>query len=197
MHYSVVFEPLLRLCKGMRLIMKNGKTAYKVALCGVVAALALVLMMLTTVVSAGTYALPMISGILLTVIVLEFNTKWALAVYFAVSVLSFIISGDKEAVLYFIMFFGFYPIIKSNIERVHSKAVQWIIKFALFNACMAASFYMGVYLLGVPVESFSIFGVNLPIVFLLIGNIFFPLYDKCVTLLIARYIKDLRKKIIK
>lgn len=177
--------------------MKNGKTAYKVALCGVVAALSLVLMMLTSVVSVGTYALPMLSGVLLTVIVVEFNTKWALGVYFVVSVLSFLISGDKEAVLYFILFFGFYPIIKSNIERVGSRLVQRLLKLALFNVCMVLSFYIGIYLLGVPIESFSIFGVNLPIIFLLIGNVFFPLYDKCVTLIVVKYINELRKKIIK
>lgn len=177
--------------------MKNGKIAYKVALCGVVTALSLVLMLLTGAVSVGTYALPIFSGILLTVIVIEFNTKWALAVYFSVSVLSFFISGDKEAVLYFVLFFGFYPIIKSNIERAGSRLLQWIIKFALFNICIVASFYIGVYLLGVPVESFNIFGVNLPWIFLLIGNIAFPVYDKCVTVLVTKYVKDLRKKIIK
>lgn len=179
------------------MILKSSKTAYKVALCGAVAALSMVLMMLTTVVSVGTFALPMISGILLTVIVVEFNAKWALGVYFAVSVLSFLMSGDKEAVMYFIMFFGFYPIIKEYFERIKLRVVQWLLKFALFNVCMVASFYIGVYLLGVPVESFDIFGVNLPVVFLLIGNLAFPLYDKCVTLIVTRYIKDLRNKIIK
>lgn len=177
--------------------MRNSKIAYKVALCGVVAALSLVLMMLTTVVSVGTYALPVFSGLLLTVIVIEFGTKWAFAVYFAVSVLSFLISGDKEAVLYFIMFFGFYPIVKCFFERLKSHFLQWVLKYALFNCCMISAFYIGIYLLGVPLESFDIFGVNLPLVFLLIGNIAFFLYDKCVTVVIAKYVNYWRNKIFK
>lgn len=177
--------------------MKNSKIAYKVALCGVVSALSLVLMMFTTFIPIGTYALPIIAGALLTVIVIEFNAKWAAAVFFVVSVLSFLLSGDKEAVLYFIMFFGFYPIVKNYFERIKSKVLQWILKYALFNCCMIGSFFIGIYLLGVPLESFEIFGVNLPLVFLLIGNLAFVFYDKCVSIVVYQYINKLRHKIIK
>lgn len=177
--------------------MNNSKIAYKVALCGVLSALSLVFMMLTSVIPVGTYALPVMAGILFVSIVIEFNAKWALAVYFTVSVLSFLLSGDKEAVLYFIMFFGFYPILKSYIERINKKAFQLVLKYALFNVCMVSAFFIGIYLLGVPIEEFEIFGYNIPLVFLLIGNIMFFLYDKCVTVVIINYITKWRNKLIK
>lgn len=177
--------------------MYSSKIAYKVALCGVLSALSLVLMMFTTVIPVGTYALPVMAGILLVSVVIEFNTKWALAVYFAVSVLSLLLSGDKEAVLYFIAFFGFYPIVKSYIEKIKSKILQWALKYALFNACMVSAFYIGIYLLGVPLDSFDILGYNLPLVFLFIGNIVFFLYDRCVNVVIINYITKWRNKLIK
>ena len=177
--------------------MRNSKVAYKVALCGMISALSLVLMMLTTLIPVGTYALPIISGILLVAILIEFNTKWAFAVYFVVSVLSFLLSGDKEAALYFVMFFGYYPILKNVFERIKSKVLQWILKYALFNAGMIASFYIGTFLLGVPVESFLIFGYNLPIIFLLAGNLLFYFYDKCVAIMVMNYIFNLRGKLFK
>ena len=113
------------------------------------------------------------------------------------SVLSFLLSGDKEAVMYFIMFFGFYPIIKSSFEKIKSKVLQWILKYALFNVCMISAFYIGIYILGVPIDSFEIFGYNLPLVFLLIGNFAFVLYDKCVTVVVINYITKWRNKLIK
>ena len=177
--------------------MKNNRIAFKVALCGVFSGLALVFLLLTTVIPVGTYALPIVSGILLVAVAVEFNTKWAFAAYFAVSVLSFLLSGDKEAVLYFIMFFGFYPIVKKCFERIKSKVLSMILKYLLFNACMIGEFFIGVYLLGIPAESFSIFGVNLPLVFLALGNIAFYLYDKCVTVMIGYYITNLRKRLIR
>lgn len=177
--------------------MKNNRIAFKVALCGVFSGLALVFLLLTTVIPVGTYALPIVSGILLVAVAVEFNTKWAFAAYFAVSVLSFLLSGDKEAVLYFIMFFGFYPIVKKYFERIKSKVLSMILKYLLFNACMIGEFFIGVYLLGIPAESFNIFGVNLPLVFLALGNIAFYLYDKCVTVMIGYYITNLRKRLIR
>ncbi|MDD6225154.1 MAG: hypothetical protein PUB41_02720 [bacterium] len=177
--------------------MKNNRIAFKVALCGVFSGLALAFLLLTTVIPVGTYALPIVSGILLVAVAVEFNTKWAFAAYFAVSVLSFLLSGDKEAVLYFIMFFGFYPIVKKYFERIKSKVLSMILKYLLFNACMIGEFFIGVYLLGIPAESFSIFGVNLPLVFLALGNIAFYLYDKCVTVMIGYYITNLRKRLIR
>lgn len=177
--------------------MKKRSNTYKVALCGVISALALVLMLLTGLIPVGTYAFPVFSGVLLSVIVIELNAKWAMAVYFAVSVLSFFLSGDKEAVLYFIAFFGFYPVLKGTIERIRALWVQYLLKYAVFNACIVGAFYAGLYLLQIPQESFELFGIYLPWVFLIFGNIVFLLYDKCVTILIVRYIKDLRQKIIK
>ncbi len=177
--------------------MNSSKIAYKVALCGVLSALSLVFMMFTTIIPVGTYALPIMAGILLVSVVIEFNAKWALAVFFVVSVLSFLLSGDREAVLYFIMFFGFYPIVKSYFEKIKSKLFQWILKYSLFNVCMIVSFYIGIYLLGVPIESFEIFGYNLPIVFLFIGNLVFFFYDRCVTVVIINYITKWRNKLIK
>lgn len=177
--------------------MNKSKIAYKVALCGVLSAMSLVFMMLTSIIPVGTYALPIMAGILLVSIVIEFNAKWALAVFFTVSVLSFLLSGDKEAVLYFIMFFGFYPILKSYIERIKSKAIQLLLKYALFNVCMVGAFFIGIYLLGVPLEEFEIFGYNIPLIFLLIGNIVFFLYDKCVTVVVINYITKWRNKLIK
>ncbi|MGN1130191.1 MAG: hypothetical protein ACI4Q8_02475, partial [Ruminococcus sp.] len=86
------------------------KNTFKVALCGVISAFALVLMLLTGIIWGGTFAFPCFAGMLLTVVVIEFSPKWAYCVYGAVSLLSLILAGDKEAVVYFILFFGFYPI---------------------------------------------------------------------------------------
>ena len=164
------------------------KTSVKVALGGVVAALSLVLMFLCSVIPFGTFAFPTFAGMLLILIVINLGYGYAVAVYFVTAVLSFLIVTDKEAVLYYTAFLGFYPIVKSLIERISSKVVQYIVKFVLFNACMIAAFYIGILVLSVPKESFMLFGVYLPWLFLIIGNVFFILYDLCVTRLVTIYL---------
>ncbi|MBQ3416655.1 MAG: hypothetical protein IJH32_02350 [Ruminococcus sp.] len=173
------------------------KTSLKISIGGIIAALSIVLMFLTSIVPFGTYAFPMISGILLCVIVIEINYPWAFATWFAVSVLSLLILTDKEAALYYAAFFGFYPIIKSFIERLRFKALQYLIKYVIFNVCMIAAFFIGIFLLSVPKESFYLFGFYLPWVFLIAGNLFFILYDICVTRLVTIYLIKWHKKIRK
>ncbi|MBQ3331124.1 MAG: hypothetical protein IJG87_08090 [Ruminococcus sp.] len=164
------------------------KSSVKVALGGVVAALSLVLMFLCSVIPFGTFAFPTFAGMLLILLVINLGYGYAVAVYFVTAVLSFLLVTDKEAVLYYTAFLGFYPIVKSLIERIPSKFMQYIIKFALFNACIIGAFFIGITVLSIPKESFSLFGVYLPWLFLIIGNGFFILYDLCVTRLVTIYL---------
>ena len=83
----------------------------QVAFGAMVAALSLVLMMLTAVLPVGTYALPCFAGILLVIIVIEFGVPWAVGVYAGVSILSFLLASDKEAALYYTLILGIYPIL--------------------------------------------------------------------------------------
>ena len=163
----------------------------------VVAALSLVLMFLTSIIPFGTFAFPTFAGMLLVLIVINLGYGYAFAVYFVTAVLSFLLITDKEAALYYTAFLGFYPIIKGLIERIHSKVIQYLLKFAVFNVCIIAAFYVGLFLLSVPKDSFTLFGVYLPWVFLIIGNVFFVIYDLCVTRLVTLYLIKWHNKLNK
>ncbi len=165
-------------------VMKSRKIAFG----AVIAALSLALMLLTGIMPFGTYAFPCFAGILLVAIVIDFGIPWAISVYVGVSVLSFLIVSDKEASLYYVLILGIYPILKSLFERVKLKWLSFSLKLLFFNFMAVASFYVSVYVLSVPLESFSIFGVNVPLLFLLLGNVVFIVYDICVTRLIFVYV---------
>ena len=122
----------------------------------------------------------------------------AFSVYAVVSILSALVAPDKEAAMFFIMFLGFYPIIKGILEgKIKSKPIRILLKFALFNVCMVAAYFVGKFLLGIPDDSFVIFGVFLPYVFLALGNVFFIVYDYCITVIIIQYLNRLRPKVFK
>lgn len=169
----------------------------RLAFCGVVTALGSLLMFLTGLVPIGTYALPALAGVLPMAVVIETGTRWAWSVYAAISVLSLLIAPDREAVMLFLLFFGYYPILKALIERSLSKPVRAVLKLADFNVSMIAEFLIGVNLLGVPRESFTFFGVYLPWVFLLAGNIVFLLYDYAVSLLAVSYCRNFHASVSK
>lgn len=167
----------------------------KVAFGAVISALSFVLMLLTGILPFGTYALPCFAGILLAAVVIEFGIPWAISVYAGVSVLSFFIVSDKEAVLYYILILGIYPVLKSLFERIKLRWLSFLLKLLYFNICAVACFYISIYLLSVPKESFSLFGFYLPVVFLIAGNLVFVIYDICVSRLIFAYLNLFRHRL--
>lgn len=160
----------------------------KVALGGIVTALCMVLMFLTGLIPIGTYALPAMAGALLVVIVIELGAKWAWLVFVAVSLLSVFFAADKEAAVLFVGFFGYFPILKSSLERIPKRTFQIILKMAVFNLAMVCSFFIAVRVMQIPQDSFSIFGLYLPFVLLILGNIIFLIYDYALSGIISLYI---------
>ncbi|MGX8710674.1 hypothetical protein ACRQU7_08985 [Caproiciproducens sp. R1] len=159
----------------------------RLAFCGVITALCTVTMFLTGLISIGTYALPAFAGILLIVVVVELGVGWAWPVYLASSVLSLLLAGDKEAAMLFVVFFGYYPILKAQIEGMHRRVLSYFLKFGVFNAAMILGFFLSIRVLGVPEDSFTVFGIYLPWVFLVAGNFVFAVYDYAISSLVALY----------
>lgn len=173
------------------------KKTFVVAFGGIICALSIILLFLSDLLSVGVYAFPIFAGVLLSAVVIEGGYVWAFSVYGCVSLLSFFLVQNKEAVLYYIAFFGFYPVLKGLVEKIKPKFLQFLLKYLIFNACMIGAFFAGIYLLSIPKESFNIMGVYLPYVFLIIGNIVFIVYDYMVSVLITRYVFKWRKYITK
>ena len=169
----------------------------KIALGGLLTALGVVLMFLTGLIPIGTYALPAIAGVLLIVAVIEIGAKWAWMIYAAVAVLSLLFAADKEAALLFVLFFGYYPVLKSFLERISNKVLSWISKFAVFNVAVVACFFLAVNFLQLPEDSFTVFGIYLPWVFLILGNAVFLIYDIALSGLVATYVEKLHHIVTK
>ena len=168
----------------------------KIALGGLLTALGVVLMFLTGLIPIGTYALPAIAGVLLMAVI-EIGAKWAWMIYAAVAVLSLLFAADKEAALLFVLFFGYYPVLKSFLERISNKVLSWISKFAVFNVAVVACFFLAVNFLQLPEDSFTVFGIYLPWVFLILGNAVFLIYDIALSGLVATYVEKLHHRVTK
>lgn len=175
--------------------MKNSadRPAFRIAFCAAIASLETVLMMVTGLIRVGTYAIPCFAGMLTIAIVIEYRCKWAFAVYAVTAILGFFLSGDKEAVVMFIAFFGYYPILKNILEsRIRNKILLYLIKFAVFNAAAVGSFFVMMFVFSMPADEFTLFGVYIPYVFLIIGNVFFLLYDLAINVYVKFYVQRLR-----
>lgn len=158
-----------------------------------VTALSLVLMFMTGVFPFATFALPGIAGLLLIMVVIEMGCRQAVVVYVAVSILAVFITPDREAALFYVLFLGYYPIVKSKFEQVKSRVVEYILKFSLFTAAVAVCYFGIVYLFGLE-------KIAPGPVWLLVGYLFFAftfwMYDWVMSMLIEMYLKKIRPNYI-
>ena len=98
---------------------KSRMGSMRVAFGGIIAAVDLVLLFLTGLFPMGTLALPALAGVLLLAVRIEVSAPWAAITYGMVAVLSFFLSPDKQAYALFTVFFGYYPVLKYTLERLH------------------------------------------------------------------------------
>ena len=155
-------------------------SAGNMALGGVLAALAVVVMALGGLIPIATYVCPMLCMILLWVVLSRTGKRVAWAWYAAVSILSLLLGPDKEAAAVF-AFLGYYPIVKPALDR---KKLSWLWKLALFAGSMGIMYALLIRLFGMEQlgDEFQSLGAVMSVVLLLLGTLTFVLFDRVLTL---------------
>ena len=145
------------------------------------AALAVVVMCMGTLIPVATFICPMVCMILLTVVKKQAGNRTAWAWYGAVSILSVLLAPDKEAASVFV-FLGYYPIIKPWMDK---RKLSFLWKLVLFNVAILAMYMLLIHLFGLASisEDFQELGTVMTVVTLILGNITLFLFDFNLTLL--------------
>lgn len=167
------------------------KRTKAISFSGIVTALIVVLLFLAGIIDVLDYTASAIAGILVTFILIEFGTSFALSVYFSSSILSLLIIPNKLSALLFVAFCGWYSFVKRYIERF-PKVIEMVAKFLIFNSILTVIVFITKFIL--MFDSISIFTY---LVVFLTANVAFILYDILITRLIWLYINIYRKKVIK
>ena len=158
----------------------NRSPAGVVALGGILAALAVVIMSMGTLIPVATYVCPMIAAILLQVVRKTCGRRIAWAWYGAVAILSLLMAPDKEAAAVFLCI-GYYPIVKPWLDRQKGK---WILKGLWFNAVILIMYWALMHLFGMAqlATEFAEMGTILTAVMLVLGNVVFFLLDRLLSM---------------
>ncbi|MEE0928403.1 MAG: hypothetical protein UIG59_04355 [Acutalibacteraceae bacterium] len=151
----------------------------KITISAMMAALASVFM-LTSYFPYLTYAIPAIAGLFVMVVVIEVDTKWATFAYVVSATIAFLMA-EPEAKMLYIMFFGYYPIIKALFERLRSRVFEYVLKFLVFNIAVILAYTLASAIFGITLEDMDDFGKYTAIILLAAGNVVFPIYDVCVS----------------
>ena len=170
-------------------IEERSKRTKRVALCAMLSALGVVVLYLGSLIEVLDISMAVISSLFAVMAVIEYGGAAPWAIYAATGILSAILLPSKLPALMYILFFGFYPIIKEKLERIKSRVLGWLLKEVVFNVCLVVLMLIARWFMLDP-EGMFVFEV----IFFGLANVTFVIYDIALTRIISFYIYRIRKK---
>lgn len=163
---------------------KNISIAKKTSFSAILCALGVIILFLGSVIEIIDITTAALSSFLIVVCMIELGGYMPFLVYIATSVLSFLLLPNKTVVVMYVLFFGFYPILKKYIEKT-PYILSWVIKFATFNAVFFVYYFVATKLFSVSLEQLKIYIV-------LLLNVIFFTFDLALSLFVTAYVKKFR-----
>lgn len=165
----------------------------KASLCGVISALSVVIMLSTYLSPFLVYTAPAFAGLLLIIIVNELGNKWAAGTYVCISILSFFLISDKEASVFYTIFFGLFPVFVLYIEKKRIRIVlKYAIEFLIFNISCILSVLLCYFFFGIGLEDFDSTDYLYNFAFVLLMNVMCFVYTNLIKKLQILYSRRFR-----
>ncbi len=150
----------------------KGRTRY-ITVTAMLTALTVVLLYISSIIPTGRIGMVAIAGLISAAAVIECGLSAGAACFVSSSLLSMVLLPQKSTAILYLLFFGYYPVLKSLFERLKKRTVEWTFKIVLFNAALSAAYLLWRYgfLTGV---SFPLWQTVMIYIF---ANIGFIIYD--------------------
>ena len=157
-----------------------GVETKRVALGGMMAALAVCVMCIGGIIPMATYVSPVICMFILRFVTMSCGKRLAWAWYAATAFLSVLLCADKESAAVF-LFLGYYPLLKTWFDR---QPLKWVLKLGFFNAVTAALYAFLIFLLGMDELSaeFRDSGTIVLIITVVLANVVFVFTDRLLSM---------------
>ena len=163
----------------------------EIALCGMMNALAVVLLSLGGMVPIATYCAPLLAMAVLLPVQEEYGNKLAITAWVSVSLLALMLTPDRETALVYV-FFGWYPVVRPRIAALPSRLVRLAVKLIIANGTILLLYGLVLRLMGLTADLLAgTFLLNAAL--LIMVNIVFLLLDLALARLTVLWHRKFRK----
>lgn len=169
---------------------KTGKITFSAILAALVS-----VFMITSFFPYLTYGIPALASLFIMVAVVEMGVKWGFAVYIVSALLVAILPGEPEAKLIYIALLGYYPALKAILENKLNRVLEYVIKFAVFNAMLLLTYGVIAGIVGIELGDMGEFGKYTAVILIAAANLVFIIYDIMITRVSVWYSFKIHKKI--
>ena len=165
------------------------KSTKRLTLCAVLTARGVVVLSLGSLLEVLDLSAAALAGMLVVIVVIEVGGPWPWLVWAATGFISLLLPL-KTAAVFYLIFAGYYPILKEKIEKLRSRLLRWAIKLFFMNAALTLVILVTSYVLTLPDAA-----LDWTWLLYLLGNIAFVLFDIAMTRLITLYLLRWRRKL--
>ena len=165
----------------------------KVALCGVLCGLAVVVLLLGGLFSLAVYCAPLLAMAVLLPVLEEYGPGTAGAAYGAVAILALLLVPDRETALVYV-FFGWYPILRPRIAALPSLPVRLGCRLGVCGLSMFLLYGVTIRLLGLTAVTEELGGGWLTAALAVMGCAVFLLLDLALGRLTVLWRRKLRRR---
>ncbi len=152
--------------------------AQQIARGGMMTGVSIVLLYFATFLSIASWAACMLIGFIPELFFLVGERKTGCLVYAATSALALFLLPDKLLAILYAGLFGLYTVIRYYLERVPSRILRWIGKFAFANVWI---FVVLTCIRWGLLPEFPILSKTLFLIVLVVGNLILVYYDLCLS----------------
>ncbi len=135
-----------------------------------------------------------LSSLFVCICISQFGVRYGIVLYIGASILSLLLIPNKMFVLLYVLFTGYYPVVKLYIEKLKKIQAEWILKFLFFNLILVL-IYIVFKLFFTPALDSAITGLVLRYLWLVIIGLelIFIIYDWMLSYLVGYYHQFLRR----
>ena len=151
----------------------NKGSARLVSLGGVLAALSLAVLYLSSVAPGGRLGLVAAAGLVPAAAVVSGGFGAGVLCYLAAGLLSAVLLPMKDSFVLYMLFFGLYPLVKYWLERPRKLILEWALKLVFFNSMLSLFLFVftRIFFAAIPAEQLPLWVIYGA------GNAVFAVYD--------------------
>ena len=175
---------------------KRRSPAHEVALCGMMTALAVVILCIDSFIPIGLYFCPILASMTLIPAQEECRPAYARACFGASALLGLLLCTDKECAALF-CFLGYYPLLRPRLQTgLRKKGVRIAVKALFFTVSMAVMYGLLLFVFGLDelVQEFQATALWTLVLLAAAGGALFAMYDVLLEKYTALYRIRRRKK---
>jgi len=157
-------------------------------------ALTVIFLYAATVFSTGRIAALGLASLLCGICVSRFGVRYGVTLYVGASILSLLVLPNKMFALLYVLFAGYYPIVKLYIEKLQKLWAEWILKILFFNLTLAL-IYIIVKLFFAPLLTsvLPLLVLHYVVLAVIVLQVIFVIYDWALSYMIGYYDQFLRR----